>query len=352
MITLIKSISGTYLSASFPDVAFSIGGTRAGVIIKVDDEKVYDEHLYPFEGTIELVDLSVLFAPYAHARLSIDVAITITDLDAADAVKDTQTLTAKIVYCAADFTMGTVAATADDFLRTHFLSIFMGERITALGRLEFLHYIGTDKATVKASYTDGTTSDFTATKVQGNNNYSTIDVSPARFANTGKVLASFIVKAGERTQSYTMDWNRPDCAPILMFENSFGCDELLYCTGKHQVAPTYKRTTVNMLGKTRNIEIVENRVFKADTGYLTVAQQNWVDELFRSGRVQIVNFVEGQPVVGKEVTLTESKSEVSNLDDELARFTFSYQYAQRNHNVIDLKRPGRIFDNTFDNTFN
>ena len=64
-----------------------------------------------------------------------------------------------------------------------------------------------------------------------------------------------------------------------------------------------------------------------------------------------MNFVNGQPVVGKEVTLTESKSEVSNLDDEIARFTFSYQYAQRIHNVIDLQRAGRIFDNTFDNTF-
>ena len=51
------------------------------------------------------------------------------------------------------------------------------------------------------------------------------------------------------------------------------------------------------------------------------------------------------------MTLTESKSEVSNLDDEIARFTFSYQYAQRIHNVIDLQRAGRIFDNTFDNTF-
>ena len=33
------------------------------------------------------------------------------------------------------------------------------------------------------------------------------------------------------------------------------------------------------------------------------------------------------------------------------RFTFSYQYAQRNHNVFDTLRSGRIFDNTFDNTF-
>lgn len=351
MITVLKSLSGTYFSASIPDLSFTIGGSRAGVVMTVDGVKMYDEHLYQYDGSIELTDLSALFTSYAHARLSVDITITITDLGDNDAVIDTKVLNAKVVYCAADFTQGTVMAKTEDFLRTHFLSIYSGDRISALGRLEFLHYIGTDSAAVKATYVDGSTADFAATKVQGNNKYSTIDVSPSRFTKADKELDFFVVKAGERTQKYMIDWRHPDCAPILMFENSFGCDELMYCVGKHQVSPSFKRTTVNVLGKTRNIEIVENRLFKADTGYLTIAQQNWVDELFRAERVHVVNFVNGQPVVGKEVTLTESKSEVSNLDDEIARFTFSYQYAQRIHNVIDLQRAGRIFDNTFDNTF-
>lgn len=78
---------------------------------------------------------------------------------------------------------------------------------------------------------------------------------------------------------------------------------------------------------------------------------NWVDELFRSQTVHVVNFKDGHPNIGKEVIITESKSEYSNEDEELPRFTFSYQYAQRNHNVLNLLRSGRIFDNTFDNTF-
>ena len=351
MITILKSLVGTYFSASIPDIAFTIGGSRAGVVMTVDGVRMYDEHLYQYDGSIELTDLSALFTSYAHARLSVDVVVTISDLGDDDAVIDTKTLNAKVVYCAADFTQGTITANAEDFLRTHFLSIYSGDRISAIGRLEFLHYLGTDTAAIKATYVDGSSADFAATKVQGNSKYSTIDVSPSRFTKADKVLDFFVVTAGERSQKYTIDWTHPDCAPILMFENSFGCDELMYCVGKHQVSPSFKRTTANVLGKTRNIEIVENRLFKADTGYLTIAQQNWVDELFRAERVHVVNFVNGQPVVGKEVTLTESKSEVSNLDDEIARFTFSYQYAQRNHNVIDLQRAGRIFDNTFDNTF-
>ena len=56
--------------------------------------------------------------------------------------------------------------------------------------------------------------------------------------------------------------------------------------------------------------------------------------------------------MGKRVTLSDSKSKRDNLRDSMPRFTFSYTYAQRQHNVLDLQRAGRIFDNTFDNTFN
>ena len=55
---------------------------------------------------------------------------------------------------------------------------------------------------------------------------------------------------------------------------------------------------------------------------------------------------------GKEVVITDSKSDRSNDDAELPRITFTYQYAQRNHNVLQLYREGRIFDNTFDDTCN
>ena len=69
----------------------------------------------------------------------------------------------------------------------------------------------------------------------------------------------------------------------------------------------------------------------------------------------MVNVVNGQVTNldgGKEVVITDSKSELSNDDDELPRFTFSYQYAQRIQNVLQMNRVGRIFDNTFDHTFN
>lgn len=99
-----------------------------------------------------------------------------------------------------------------------------------------------------------------------------------------------------------------------------------------------------------NYRITEQRTFNADTGYLGTDMANWADDLFRSDEVYLVNFIGGVAKVGKRVTLSDSKSKRDNLRDSVPRF--SYTYAQRQHNVLDLQRAGRIFDNTFDNTFN
>ena len=116
-----------------------------------------------------------------------------------------------------------------------------------------------------------------------------------------------------------------------------------------------KRSQARIRGQLRNYHIEETRTFKADTGILNTAMADWADELFRSDEVYVVNVINGaisDPDGGKEVVITESKSERRNDDDFLPRFTFSYQYSQRTQNVMQMNRVGRIFDNTFDHTFN
>lgn len=189
-------------------------------------------------------------------------------------------------------------------------------------------------------------------KVGGNGNYSTIDVSPSRFVTSGKTLCRFVVTAGSRTQAFDLDLHNPDAAPVLLFVNSFGCQELVYCTGKHTVSPKFNYTSAYIGGKLRNYDIDETRNFKADTGILSFPMADWLSDLFRSDEIFLVSFVNGSPVVGREVTLSDPDTEYSNDDASLPRFTFTYRYAQRNQNVLTLDRPGRIFDNTFDYTFN
>lgn len=347
MITVTQSIPATCFSANIPDVEFSIGGYRAAVVMTVDGEEIYNERLYPVGDKIQLCELDCLLGSYARQSLKIALGIKIVEqTDSSDAA-DTKTISADIIYSATDIGMG-----AADFMAKRFLTLLEGEKVTALNRLEYLHYIGTEAAKVTAEYDDGSTKAFDAEVVAGNDKYTTIDVSANKFVAEGKVLVCYDVQAGARSFRFTIDFDEPDCAPVLVFVNSFGVEELLYCTGTHTVAPTYKRDSGYIGRYNRNYNIVETRQFKADTGIMTFAMANWADELLRSQEVHVVNFKDGHANVGKEVTITDSKSEYSNDDEELPRFTFTYQYAQRNHNVVDVLRSGRIFDNTFDNTFN
>lgn len=364
MITIISSPTGRQFSSSVPDLSFSIEKTQAVVAISVDSEQIYQETLTPVGGSITVSDLTGLLSIYAERRLVVDVDITISEQEIGEGTTmvimgetytipgsitttATRTLSFQVMFSRAD-----VGVTASEFYDNYFLSILMGTKVTSMGRLEYLHYYGTGTPSCLAYYSDGTTATFTPQVSSGNSRYTQIDVSPDNFITAGKQLVSYIVSVGSRSQEFEIDLEQPDCAPILLFENSFGVQELIYCTGAHKVSPEYKRQSARLGGLLRNYDIEETRNFQADTGVLTIPMANWADELFRSKEIFLVNVYNGVPQVGKEIVITDSKSEYTNNDAEMPRFTFTYQYAQRIHNVIELNREGRIFDNTFDNTFN
>lgn len=335
----LSSLDGRkYFTSGMPDVTIpSTDGTPLQVTVACDGTQVFSENLWPVGGVITLSELGMLLEPYARKQLVSSVTIS----------AGTAVSTFSVLYAMADVGIG-----AEEFYNGYFLSILMGTKMTALGRLEYLHYFGTDSASCTALYSDNTTATFTPQIIGGNSRYTTLDVSPDRFQSADKQLVSYTVRAGTRAQRFDLDPTVPDCAPILLFDNSFGVQELLYCTGTHKVAPEYKRSSARINGLLRNYEIEEARVFHADTGIMNTAMANWADELFRSREVYVVNIYGGNPTVGKEVVITDSKSEYTNDDDDMPRFTFTYQYAQRLHNVLQIGRAGRIFDNTFDYTFN
>lgn len=338
----LSSVNGRkFFTSGIPDISISgTDGISKEVTVTCDGDVVFDERLCPLGGVITLSNLGELLEPYARRSLVCSVTVS------AGSVSGTMT----VLYSMAD-----VGVDADTFYNGYFLSILMGTKITARGRRELLWYYGSGSATVTAEYDDGTNGSFNATAVGGSSSYTCIDVSPDNYVALNKQLLAYTVSAGSRRQRFEMDLTEPDCAPMLEFYNSFGVWEYIYCTGTHQVSPDYKRSQARISGHLRNYRIVETRTFKADTGVLNTAMANWADDLFRSDEVYVVNVENGHVASadgGKEVVITDSKSDNSNDDDHKPRFTFSYQYAQRIHNVLQMNRVGRIFDNTFDHTFN
>lgn len=345
--------SGSYFLCDIPDIQILTAQTCLQVVITIGGKTIYEETLYPADGTVTVADLADIFRPYARQQLRVEASVSITeqsvstDGETTTAV-DTKTVKLKVYY--ADVCI--VGTDCEKFFSSHFLTLLQDTKETAIGRLEYLHYMGTDSATVTATYDDGSTQQFAATAVGGNAIYTTIDVSPSRFEASGETLSYYEVRAGSRLMTFLIDQTCPDCAPILLFTNSFGCQELLYCLGKHEVDPDYTRDAAYIGGLNLNYRITQKRTFNADTGYLSTSMAQWAEDLFTSAEVYLVNIIDSKPVVGKRVTITDSKSKRDNLPDNMPRYTFSYVYAQRQHKILDLQRGGRIFDNTFDNTFN
>ena len=137
-------------------------------------------------------------------------------------------------------------------------------------------------------------------------------------------------------------------APSLAFLNSFGCWEYIHCTGTHKKSSKFTYSTAVIGEKTRNYAIQEQRQLTANTGSLSYAMAEWADELFRSQQVYL--YTGGK--MGKEVVVSDVKDEVTNEDDNMPSYEFTWMYAQKLHNVIDTETKRlRVFDGTFDYTF-
>lgn len=362
MITLYTSFKRKEFSSQVPDVEFAITLDRALVTVtasKSGDQLVaYSEYLFPdSNGKISLCDMDRLIEPYATRWLVFSLGVTIreeritTNNEGVEVVSEhfERSLSTEIISCRANI----LNTTASVWCLERFLSLIDGPKSTAIGWVERLTYIGSAAATCTAYYEDGGSIQFSVPEVFRGDAI-TVDVSSVNFMSSGRRLMWYQVTAGSRSQKYEVDYDvDPDVAPVLLFWNSFGVQELAYCTGELKQVSSYdrKQARIGRLKKTYDME--EKETFRADTGYLTYPMANWWREVFRSRELVVCPVYNGVvETSGKPIVIISEKQEMSNAPDALPRFTFEYEYADRNHSIFDVRAEGRIFDDTFDDTFN
>lgn len=346
-----------------PDLVASLSYGRAVVAVTVtksgDSQKVYEEYLYPdANGQIMLTDIDRLIERFAEQWVVFSLRIDITEQDVTEdadgkeviAATTSDSVTTTVVSCKANI----LNVTCQQFCDSHFLTLLDGTRQTAEGFLEYLCYVGSGSPSCTAYYSDGS-SRGCHVDILVDGDYRMIDASPVNFVSAGKVLSRYVVSAGSREQRYEVvrDFD-PDIAPVLLFFNSFGVQELAYCTGEHQQVASFNRKQARIGRLKESYQVEEQKKFKADTGILTFPMANWWNDVLRSKDIRVLPVQNGGILVGEgiPVVISSEKSELSNAPDALPRITFEYEYADRNHNILDLRREGRIFDNTFDYTFN
>ena len=362
MITLFNDFPAMVFSSSIPDVGFRISYTRAVVKMTVTHgndpvEVPYEETLYPDnKNDIYVTDIDQIMAAFSERWIRFNLAVTITeqmvDSEMNVTPQGTRDLTVtQVVCCRANI----VGFTPSDFCSKHFLTLLDGPRKTALGRMELLSFIGAESVTSVAYFDDGSSNAGGVTTLHSGDGCRILDVSPEKFVSGLRKLVKYQIIAGSRTQWYELDYDGdPDVAPVLLFVNSFGVQEIAYCEGAHHQVSSFERKQARIGKLKESYMIEETESFKADTGYLSFPMAQWWRDVLRSKDIEVLPMADGAVVIdgGKPVVITSQKAELSNEADHLPRFTFEYEYADRNHNFWEQPREGRIFDNTFDHTFN
>lgn len=351
MATIIQQPPALCFSSAVDDIIFGCNGDSGLLVLDFicngERHNALTETLHQApDGTVRVSDLSSLAEVYARQHLQTTMECSFTDGAGTLAISPVTVL----------YAMVDVDTTAEDFTQNHFLSILNGEKLTTYGLEERLYAYGAGTVTILADVKllsgelNTLSAEITASGTTGN--ISQFDVSPDRVATlidlAGGILLSYTIEVGGRRQEFLIENDMVNPAPSLIFTNSFGCQEFIHCVGTHKKDSVYDRQSARMFGRLHNYRIIEDRRFTANTGWLNTAMADWADELFRSDEVYL--WVDGK--VGREVVISDSKSEILNEDNHMPAFEFTYSYSQRIHNVMQPQHAGRIFDNTFDHSFN
>lgn len=342
--SLITQIYSKEFVTKLKKLVFSTSDSSVTVTISIDGVEILNEIYYPdSSGNIVLYEVSSLLSGYLLSSLVAPVEITYTDGNSVSS----QTFTA--FYTTAD-----IQETTADFLSDHFLTHLVSKE-TNINWSEVLYFYPTmpQRPRCVAYYDDNSVVTIDYPSETPVDQILSLDVSPAQFSQSGKKLVSYTIGVGGRVMRYNVSHEEIEAAPKLLFRNSFGCEETLYCIGTHELEPEYTLTSAYVEGEYRNVDIEEKKVFHAYTGPLTPDMSNWADDLFRSTSVRLFTIAQDHSVVrGREIVITTAKAIRNNENDNIPDFYFEYRYAQRNSNIFDKVVVGRIFDHTFVNIFN
>ena len=248
-----------------------------------------------------------------------------------------------------------IGADVASFISGRFLTLMQNRpKLTALGRKEYLHLYVSESTPVTVSETywhDGTMVNFTITftTLASSTSVHTVDVSPDLFVRSGYQLTQYIVRAGARTAVFRIDDLAIDAAPCIVFRNSFGCQETIYCRGTHVDEMKMDRSTAWTDGELVLYDTHENREYQAATGILSPAMAEWADDLLRSTETYLLD---ASGTTARRITITDHERKYTNDYEELRGFTFKYRPSSRLQTVTLVEGHSNIFDDTFDYTFN
>lgn len=351
----IKIPDGFAFTSSIKDIIINPGGNiPVKFSIKMGNTIVLPEETYyrNSDGVIIISDVGNILSAWLKSPREtaylLDQQTTVADFTFvySDHNSEYQN-THKIMRSDVEFDM-----TAGAFCSTHFLTLMFATKKTALGRRELLSFFSTSeglKATVTVYYlVNGQLSTEAKERIPvGTGLVKYLDVSPSIFASENKKLLYYIVQVEQRTMRYEVDYTPFLQQTHFVYRNAFGVEDTFSCTGEASSEGKYERYYATFSGSYKNFKRKNLREFSVDTGILTQAGAYALDDMFSSDEIWLYDNLG----LIKEVVILDQKVPRSSLPNEAPRFEFSYRLAQNNQRYKTAEY-GRIFDSTFDKTFN
>lgn len=337
MASIVSELFDKMFTSEFSRLQCSCQDTSMVFSIKMGTVEILSQTYYPDENhLVTIYDLDRLLESYIA-----ELCGSFTLLVDGTAVK-----TVTVMTCRTD-----ISERADTFYTDFFFTPCMGERDTAIGRYETvtMYCDATTAVNAICSYLTANGSIVTKTKaVKSFSGWQSVDVSPARFVDSAGRLISYVVQAGARKARYRVLSNPPEADPAFIFRNSFGCWETIYLTGARQVTPSYSRSNAIIEGRNIMYDIDETMSVKAQTGPLRPAMVPVALDLARSREIYLLG---KNGAAGDLITVTDVDVKHTNEDNTIPDFTFTYRRAERRSALVSVARPPRLFDSTFDDTY-
>lgn len=332
---------GSWHFVSELDVLEVTAAANVAVSITASDGSVLLNGTYiPVGGTVRVYHLRKLLSPLI---MEVTATFTITVGGVSKTVHVVQSQVA-------------VSEAAADFLPSFFLSTVMSERDTAVGRKELLTMLPIEATlpTVQAvcSYWNGsavvTAGKTVATTGMTANTPFEIDVSAAQFVDTTLgTLVGYTVTCGERRMAYRVR-QLPTAEVAMLMRNAFGAWEAVYFAGMTEQSPDYTRETALVNGRLRLYNLEETDTLKCWTGPLRPSGVTLTRDLARSRDVVLLE----RGVASDEVVVTAVEVKHTTADDDIADMTVTWRRSSLlSARLVPVRTP-KLFDETFDETYN
>lgn len=248
--------------------------------------------------------------------------------------------------------------TASQFTNTRFFVSSDAPRKTAPGRYEVLNWYQGEALAVNASYVaydeskpgkllkgtvqlKGGLPVFVGSMVN-------VNVSPERVFSEPERLLQYTVTCGQRSQTYIVDSREAAADPAVIFRNRFNVWDTYYFSGTKTTDPQFDREMAWINGQYINYRTSEVMQYKAMTPPIGPEDVAAIEDIVRSPELHLLK-PDGS--TGDLITILDADIAADNKDNSLMRLTVTYRRADRISAKSFAYPSGKIFDNTYDNSY-